>query len=57
LFACADEAAQAAREAEGMEGERPRKAKSKKARASLKRRNPEAVAPTGKGIKPLKRGR
>jgi hypothetical protein len=42
---------------EGRERERPKEAKPKRARAPLQRRNPRTATPTGKGMKPLKRGR
>jgi hypothetical protein len=41
----------------GREGERPKEAKPTRARVPLHRRNPRAATPTGKGMKPLKRGR
>jgi hypothetical protein len=57
LLAHAVKAASAVVKPEGREGERPREAKPRRARAPLKPRNRKAVTPTGRGIKPLKRSR
>jgi hypothetical protein len=42
---------------EGRERERPKEAKPKRARASGTGEISDAAAPTGRGTKPLKRGR
>jgi len=57
LLVRADEATPAVVEPKGMEGERPREAKPKRARVPGDLRNRKPVTSTGRGIKPLKRSR